>query len=295
MIYHLEDTSKVRDIFAGWEDTCVWSAQQKVMGVILVTDTEAPRSAIAYVGCFAFCAGEPDRELLLGKPDGFFVMVPENEAWCTLMEECFPDCKRVTRYAIRKDTKFDRARLEQYRKMLPDGYELRRIDGELYDLCLTDPETASFVACFESKEQFLELGRGFVILRDGRIVSGASSYSRYLEGIEIEVDTMKEERQKGLGNNTVVLSWNHISFLNILNCFSNLISHILAPVTIGVRPHSKNCEAFVAAYLSQTHNICHPRRINPWAHIIARYHNILLKVFGNTIYIVSKLRIKNFF
>ena len=198
MIYHLEDTSKVRDIFAGWEDTCVWSAQQKVMGVILVTDTEAPRSAIAYVGCFAFCAGEPDRELLLGKPDGFFVMVPENEAWCTLMEECFPDCKRVTRYAIRKDTKFDRARLEQYRKMLPDGYELRRIDGELYDLCLTDPETASFVACFESKEQFLELGRGFVILRDGRIVSGASSYSRYLGGIEIEVDTVKEERQKGL-------------------------------------------------------------------------------------------------
>ena len=198
MIYHLEDTSKVRDIFAGWEDTCVWSAQQKVMGVILVTDTETPRSAIAYVGCFAFCAGEPDRELLLGKPDGFFVMVPENETWCTLMEECFPNCKRVTRYAIRKNTKFDRARLEQYRKMLPDGYELRRIDGELYDLCLTDPETASFVACFESKEQFLELGRGFVILRDGRIVSGASSYSRYLEGIEIEVDTMKEERQKGL-------------------------------------------------------------------------------------------------
>ena len=37
-----------------------------------------------------------------------------------------------------------------------------------------------------------------VILREGRIVSGASSYSRYLEGIEVEVDTVKEERQKGL-------------------------------------------------------------------------------------------------
>ena len=189
MIYRLEDTSKVRDIFDGWEDTCVWSCQQKVMGTILVTDTEAPKSAIAVVGCFAFCAG---------KPAGFFVMVPENEAWSALLEECFPDCKRVTRYAIRKDTKFDRAVLEQYRNSLPDGCELRKIDGELYDLCLADPETASFVACFESKEQFLELGRGFVILRDGRIVSGASSYSRYLGGIEIEVDTVKEERQKGL-------------------------------------------------------------------------------------------------
>ena len=197
-LQRLEDTSKVRDIFAGWEDTCVWSAQQKVMGTILVTDTEAPKSAIAVVGCFAFCAGKPDRELLLEKPAGFFIMVPENEAWSSLLEECFPDCKRVTRYAIRKDTKFDRALLERYRQMLPEGYELRRIDGELYDLCLTDPETASFVACFESKEQFLTLGRGFVIVRDGRIVSGASSYSRYLEGIEVEVDTVKEERQKGL-------------------------------------------------------------------------------------------------
>ena len=125
-------------------------------------------------------------------------MVPENEAWCALIEECFPNCRRVTRYAIRKDTKFDRDALEKYLETLPGDCELRRIDSELYDLCLTDPETADFVSCFESKEKFLELGRGFVVLRNGRIVSGASSYSRYHEGIEIEVDTVKEERQKGL-------------------------------------------------------------------------------------------------
>jgi predicted GNAT family acetyltransferase len=45
---------------------------------------------------------------------------------------------------------------------------------------------------------YLTLGRGFVVMRDGRIVSGASSYSRYREGIEIEVNTLKEERHKGL-------------------------------------------------------------------------------------------------
>nr|MCR5273679.1 GNAT family N-acetyltransferase [Lachnospiraceae bacterium] len=36
------------------------------------------------------------------------------------------------------------------------------------------------------------------ILKDGRVVAGASSFSRYKEGIEIEVDTLKEERRKGL-------------------------------------------------------------------------------------------------
>ena len=35
-------------------------------------------------------------------------------------------------------------------------------------------------------------------MKSGRIVSGASSYTRYNEGIEIEVDTVAEERRKGL-------------------------------------------------------------------------------------------------
>lgn len=32
----------------------------------------------------------------------------------------------------------------------------------------------------------------------GKIVAGASSYSRYKEGIEIEIDTKEEYRRKGL-------------------------------------------------------------------------------------------------
>ena len=37
-----------------------------------------------------------------------------------------------------------------------------------------------------------------VILKSGQIVAGASSYTRYKEGIEIEVDTVEQERRKGL-------------------------------------------------------------------------------------------------
>ena len=63
---------------------------------------------------------------------------------------------------------------------------------------MTNPVTASFVCVFENKEKYLEDGRGMVILKDGKIVSGASSYTRYKEGIEIEVDTSEDERGKGL-------------------------------------------------------------------------------------------------
>ena len=42
------------------------------------------------------------------------------------------------------------------------------------------------------------MGIGAVICKDDIIVSGASSYSRYKEGIEIEIDTKEEYRRKGL-------------------------------------------------------------------------------------------------
>lgn len=198
MIREAENTAIAAGLFDGWQETLIFSCLQKVMGRILVTDPENPESAMASVGCFAFVAGKPDRELVLAKPEGFVIMVPQNEAWASMIEDCRPDASRFTRYAIRKDTKFDTDALQRIAGGLPAGYERKAIDAELYDLCLKDPVTADFVSAFGSRDRYLELGRGVVILKDGRIVSGASSYTRYREGIEIEVDTVPEERRKGL-------------------------------------------------------------------------------------------------
>ena len=198
MIYELTDTSKVAGLFEGWEETLIYSCLQKVMGKIYVTDLESPKSAMAFVGCFAFYAGEPNKELVSNKPAGFIIMTPQNKAWEACIEECFPKAKKVTRYAIKKDTKFDTDFLRNIIKELPDGYELKEIDEKIYDMCLPDPVTRDFVSSFGSKEKYLELGRGMVILKEGQIVAGASSYTRYKEGIEIEVDTVESERKKGL-------------------------------------------------------------------------------------------------
>lgn len=198
MIYELSNTEKAAPLFEGWEDTLIYSCLQKVMGKIWVTDPDNPRSAMAFAGGFAFLAGEPDRQLVLGKPEGFVILIPQNAQWEACIRECFPDSRKVTRYAIRKDTRFDVPRLRELAAQLPEGYELKEIDADLYDMCLADPVIEDFVAAFESKEQFLKLGRGVAVLKEGRIVSGASSYTRYREGIEIEVITREAERRRGL-------------------------------------------------------------------------------------------------
>ena len=198
MIYELTDTSKVKPVFEGWNETLIYSCLQKIMGKIFVTDPDSPVSAMAYAGCFAFYAGVPDKELAKAKPKGFVIMTPQNKEWEACIEACFPAAKKVTRYAIKKDTRFDLSFLRSVEKKLPEGYELKEIDKDIYDLCLTDPVMRDFVSSFESKEKYLEIGRGMVVMKSGRIVSGASSYTRYNEGIEIEVDTVPEERRKGL-------------------------------------------------------------------------------------------------
>jgi len=198
MVVELNDTSKVKDLFADWEETLIYSCLQKVMGKIYVTDPDEPVSAFAYVGCFGFVAGEPNRELLENKPEGFAIITPQNEAWVALIEEVYSNARKVTRYAIKKDTRFDTTDLQKNIDKLPKEYEIKEIDSDLYDKCIQDPVTRDFVSSFADKKQYLELGRGIVILKEGRIVSGASSYTRYNEGIEIEVDTVEEERRNHL-------------------------------------------------------------------------------------------------
>ena len=197
MVFELTDhADRAAPLFAGWEETLIDSCIQQLMGKLFVTDRDHPKAACAFLGCFAFYAGEPDMELVKNKPKEFTIMVPQNAQWSKLIEHCFPNAKKVTRFAFKKDTVFDEKKLHAFVNKLPDGYTVCKIDGALYDQCLSNPLTADFVANFRDKETFLQYGRGMVILKDGEIVSGASSYSRYLQGIEIEVDTIPSERRK---------------------------------------------------------------------------------------------------
>lgn len=44
MLYEIKDTSKVKELFEGWQETLIFSCLQNVMGKIYVTDLEQPKS-----------------------------------------------------------------------------------------------------------------------------------------------------------------------------------------------------------------------------------------------------------
>lgn len=204
MIYEITDTSNILTLFDEWEETLIWSCLQGIMGKIYADDLNKPTAAMAIIGDFTFFAGKPSIELISYKPvwctQNFMIMVPQNEYWESLITQFYGEkAKIVSRYAIKKEPHiFNQEKLEKAVASLPEQYTLSMIDKRLYQMCKTEAWSADLVSQFSSYEKYYELGLGVVICKDNLIVSGASSYSRYQEGIEIEIDTKKEYRRKGL-------------------------------------------------------------------------------------------------
>lgn len=206
MIYEITDTSNVLTLFDNWEETLIWSCLQGIMGKIYANDLNNPTAAMAIIGDFIFFAGNPNIELVSYKPvwctQTFMIMVPQNEHWENLITQFYKEkAEIVSRYAIKKEPHiFDKEKLEKAVASLPKQYTLSMIDKRLYRMCKSEMWSADLVSQFSSYEKYHELGIGVVICIDNFIVSGASSYSRYQEGIEIEIDTKEEYRRKGLAS-----------------------------------------------------------------------------------------------
>ncbi len=204
MVFAVKGTSEVKKIFSDWQETMIWSCLQGVMGKLYADSSHKPKSAMAILGDFCFFAGVPNRELVSFYPEwcrqDFIIMAAYTPDWYPLMEEVYGEnAKRVTRYAIKKEGDiFDRKKLELYADRIPAGFRLELIDRELFDCCLRQSWSRDFVSLYTDYEEYRKTGLGVVAMKGGEIVSGASSYSSYREGIEIEIDTREEYRRMGL-------------------------------------------------------------------------------------------------
>ena len=204
MIERLEDTKKAAPLFGDWPETLIWSCLQRVMGRVYVDDLKNPQSAMAFLGDFMFLAGEPNRELALYRPEDFqkncVLMVPQNDQWASVIGDSFGGrVKPMTRYAIKKEPEvFDRERLLPFTRALPAGYRLEWIGEELFYRCREQEWSIDFVSQYPEYDGYQTWGLGVVALREGTMVAGASSYSSFRGGIEIQVNTQPEHRRRGL-------------------------------------------------------------------------------------------------
>ncbi len=200
----LDNVSLIQDWYKDWEESMIWSCFQKVMGEAYVDCAEHPQSAIIYVNCFAFAAGKPDKQLVQDwyakKVDNFAIVTAREDAWNEMFQAVGKEkCRCVERYAIKKEKDcFDKEELRKYVEQLHPQYEMKMINEEIYNACKNYDWSVDFVQGYKTYEEYQKYGLGVVAFCDGEMVAGASSYSSYRDGIEIEIDTKEEFRRKGL-------------------------------------------------------------------------------------------------
>lgn len=211
MIAIIQDTKKAAPLFEGWQESMVWSCLQNVMGAVYGKEGKDLPSAKAVLGDFCFFAGETDRELIrheMERKDGASLLVPRDGAWAgAILEEAqkrtkedgSPAWSQRMRYALKKEPEaFCRKQLEQAAGSLKPPYEMRALDETAFLYSRINGWCRDWTAQFSDYGQYQSLGVGYVVYEGERVVSGASSYARYRDGIEIQIDTRHDHRHRGL-------------------------------------------------------------------------------------------------
>lgn len=199
-----EDMYKITPLFNGWNETLIWSCLQGYMGNAWVDDICNPQSAQIIIGDFCFYAGIPNSELVKNIPVYFpsqcILMIPQNDEWGDLIEQKYKNnCEKFMRYAIKKEPDiFDIEKLQSYIEKLPSQYTISKIDEEIYNKVKLEQWSKDLCSQFSNFNEYNKFGLGFVIIHKSSIVCGASSYTVYDKGIEIEIDTREDYRRKGL-------------------------------------------------------------------------------------------------
>ena len=213
MIYRLQKAEgaaalrRAAPLFDGWQETAVWSALQQEMGCIW-TLSDTPRAALCENADFLFLAGsaqEAETEQLLRawqqeRAGRFVILVPREPSCGPLIEQIFgADAQAETRFAFHKGGEcFDLCTLRQLTEKRPADVQLKSFDRELYAVSLQSEWSRDFVSQFRNADDYLRRGIGVAALRGKELVGGASSYTVYRGGIEVQIETRSDLRRQGI-------------------------------------------------------------------------------------------------
>ena len=205
LVQKLTQPCLAKPIFGDWQETMIWSAMDGIMGDVYANDNLT--AACAVLGDLAFIASptmdEDAVQAVLRKVKAEtahdLLLVAQDEALFALCKDLLGRVETGTRYAFRKDNVFEPDKLKAFVTELPEGYVLSGMTREIWAQ-ITEKKgwTWDFISNFPDYETFQSMALGVFVLKNGEIVCGASAYSAYSGGVEIEIDTHEAHRRRHL-------------------------------------------------------------------------------------------------
>ena len=200
----IENQEILEQFFGNTQKTMIRSCCEKIMGKVYGKEVEKLDSAMAVLGDFTFFAGKPDEVLTAYWPkesrENYRILVPQDAEWERIIEQYYgTKCRKITRYRMKKEPGiFPQEILEKASASLPKDVTLLCMNESLFYRSREQGWSRDFTALYPDFRFFEKYGLGVLAIKDGEILAGASSYSSYSKGIEIEVDTREDWRRQGL-------------------------------------------------------------------------------------------------
>lgn len=196
----------IQSICRDSSEVLVRGAMEGTMGRVFVPQLENSSYCLIHAGDFAYVLGLPPRgERALDLKSQIYetcskdFITPGDERWAVWLEDEFQGKYRlVNRYTLKNEKQFDKKILKEYKKNIPEGIRIRKMDGRLYHLALKSEWSCDFCSNFEDERQFMDDGLGYVAMKGREIISGCFAYGYSSGMMEIQVETRTDYRRLGL-------------------------------------------------------------------------------------------------
>ena len=170
------------------------------MGHVLADVPRHPRCAVAWVGDFLFCGGQPGpsaahlmRRALSAHGGSWLIDAPG--PWQAALARVH-DFRLVRRRAFDPGVQPEDDRLQILLQGMPVGLRFQPIEGPWIARCREAEWSRDFVSLYDDAA-YARQGLGVLLLAEDSPVAGASSYVSYPGGIEVQLQTRDDMQGRG--------------------------------------------------------------------------------------------------
>ena len=161
-------------------------------------------SQLLLVRDFIFLKGPARKDLLnlidVENKKDFNILIGDSEEWNFLIEEKFINrLEKIERYRM-DSLSLEKNRLTSLLDSIKSDYKIKPIDKEIYKRLRKEEWSFDLANLYLNFEEFKYNNcLGYVAFYKDQIVGGASTYFKYKDGIEIQIDTRENFQRQGIG------------------------------------------------------------------------------------------------
>lgn len=204
-IYELskEQSCSIEKFFVDHTDSCTTSFLDGRCGTAYVDDLSTPSAAAIIMGEYIYLEGSTNAESFIKDiwelaANNKMTIITLDKRIRSLLQNLYGSYKKTIRYQMSSKPETTKKILNDNISALPDDYDIVKINEEFFYQALDNDWSKYFVKNFKDYKDFEKNGCGYVVVYNGRIVCGASSYSVCNDGYEVIIATHPAFRRKGL-------------------------------------------------------------------------------------------------